>query len=236
MYPAIVLLATIAISVFLLVYIFPKIMPIFLSLKNELPVSTRLLIALSDWLARYGLVLIGTIVAFVFLFPVVHQVPAVRRTIDSVVLRLPIFGRLCQYYHVATVSRTLGLLLQNNVRIDEALQIVAQSTENMVYKSALHSAEVQVVTGKTLASSYRAYPYLWPALVIQMVQAGESTGNLASTCEYLSELYEGDIREWTKTMTVLLEPLLMLFMGVCVGFIAISIITPIYGITAQLHQ
>jgi type II secretory pathway component PulF len=130
----------------------------------------------------------------------------------------------------------LGLLLQNEVRINEALSIVADSTENTLYSGALRAARTRVTVGKTLASCYQEYPQLWPMLVVQMIQTGEATGTLASTCGYLSEMYESDIRDWTKTMTVLLEPLLMIGMGLSVGFIAISIITPIYGITAQLHS
>ncbi len=235
-YPAIVFIATIGITIFLLVYIFPKIVPIFLSLKTDLPFSTRVLMEVSDWLLRYGWLLLASSVLLLGLLPVMLQVPVVRRGVDFGLLQLPIFGRLCQYYNLATILRTLGLLLQNGVRINEALGIVAQSTENVVYKKALHTTCTRVIIGKTLASSYQEYPQLWPVLVVQMVQAGEATGTLASTCGYLSEMYESDSRDAMRIMTVLLEPLLMLFMGLCVGFIAVSIITPIYGITAQLHS
>ena len=151
-------------------------------------------------------------------------------------LRLPIIGTLCRYYNLAQITRTLGLLLQSDVPLMQALDITIRSTSNLVYKQALTNIQVSSATGKSLATELQETPFLFPALVVQMVRAGEKTGNTPVTLAYVSELYESDIRDLTKNLTTVIEPVLMLLMGLIVGFIAISIITPIYGITQNLHQ
>lgn len=235
-YPVIVVMATAAITVFLVVYIFPKIVPIFLSVKTTLPWSTRFLITLSDFLGTYGLYVLGGFIFCVLITPFLWSIPRVAFQGIRLMLRLPIVGRLCRYYNLAQITRTLGLLLQSDVPLMQALDITIQSTSNLVYKQALTNVKVTSSTGKSLAAELQETPFLFPALIVQMVRAGEKTGNMPVTLTYVSELYESDIRDQTKNLTTIIEPVLMLLMGLIVGFIAISIITPIYGITQNLHQ
>lgn len=235
-YPLIVVMATIAITVFLIVYIFPKIIPIFLSVKTTLPWSTTFLISVSNFLSNRGGYVLLFILVVVIVTPFLLRIPRISYYVTSIVLRLPIFGNLCRYYNLAQFSRTLGLLLENDVPITSALDITATCTNNVVYKLALYNAQKAIGIGKQLSLELQRNPCLFPPLLVQMVRAGESTGNMPTTLTYVSELYESDIRDITKNLTVVLEPLLMLFMGLIVGFIAISIITPIYGITQNIHQ
>ncbi|MBY0537884.1 type II secretion system F family protein [Patescibacteria group bacterium] len=235
-YPLIVIIATIAITVFLIVYIFPKIVPIFLSVKTSLPWSTKFLIVVSDFLIKYGwYVLIASVVS-VFIITLLLRIPFFLYHITNIILRIPIVGGMCRFYNLAQSTRTLGLLLQNDIPITTALDITAVSTNNVVYKLALESTCIAVVTGKKLSSELQKNIFLFPPLLIQMIQAGENTGNMPTTLAYVSEVYESDIRDRTKNLTIIVEPLLMLLMGLVVGFIAISIITPIYGITQNIHQ
>lgn len=234
-YPAIIIIATLAITIFLIVYIFPKILPIFLSLQITLPLSTRILMSLSQFLNQFGLWLLFGLVVLIIVYLGLSRVEQFRFMRDRFMLRLPIFGRLIQYYNISNSCRTLGLLLKNEVRITEALTIVAESTQNRVYQSALNIAQNNITTGKTLAVQLQAKPHIFPIEVSNLIQAGELSGNLSNTLIYLANMYNEDIRDWTKNLTTMLEPVLMLIMGLAVGFIAISIITPIYGITQNLH-
>ncbi len=234
-YPAIIIIATLAITIFLIVYIFPKILPIFLSLQITLPLSTRILMSLSQFLNQFGLWLLFGLVMLIIIYLGLSKVEKFCFMRDQVMLRLPIFGRLIQYYNISNSCRTLGLLLKNDVRITEALIIVADSTQNRVYQSALNVAKNNITTGKTLAAQLQVKPHIFPSEVSNLIQAGEMSGNLSSTLIYLANMYNEDIRDWTKNLTTMLEPVLMLIMGLAVGFIAISIITPIYGITQNLH-
>jgi type II secretory pathway component PulF len=117
----------------------------------------------------------------------------------------------------------------------QAIQLVADSTNNLAYKKELLIAGERIMQGQKIASQFRENPVLFPMLMTQMVTVGESTGNLGGTLEFLSTMYEEEVDELTKNMTTLIEPVLMIAMGLIVGFIAISIITPIYSITSSLN-
>ena len=236
LYPLIIIVTTLLITGFLVLYIFPKILPIFLSLKAALPLSTQILILISDFLTSYWYVLCIGFVLVIILYPYIKKIPKVRYGIDTLLLRLPVCGRLCMYYNLTNIFRTLGLLLSHEVRIAEALEITSTSTSNLVYVQFLEDAIHAVLYGQQLSFELKNNSSLFPPMCTQMIQVGESTGNLGATLTYLSDTYEVDMRDWIKNLTTILEPLLMLLMGLCVGFIAISIITPIYGITQNLQR
>lgn len=235
-YPAIIIMATLAISVFLVVVIFPKILPIFASLQGILPWSTRTVLVISHVLGAYGLVIVVLGIVVILFVVWLQNFPGVARCSARIILHVPVIGRLTQSYQLATSCRTLGLLLHSDVRIIEALSIVTRSTEQKTYQVAWAQVTDRVETGQLLSVELGRYPALFPPLLLQMISVGESTGNLSHTLRYLGDLYEGDVNDITKNLTALLEPILMLVMGLVVGFIAISIITPIYGITEQLHR
>ena len=234
MYPAVIVIATTGISVVLTVYIFPKIIPIFQGFKRQLPITTRILIALSSFLGREGIWVLASLAAVAVGLFLLMRVPGARYVVDRVILRLPLFGRLTRYYNLANITRTASLLLSGDVRIVSAVEIVAESTTNRVYRERLRGIAVTVAQGQKLSAQLACYPSLFPPLATQMIAAGEETGDLAGSLMYVSDMYEEEINDLTKNLTTLLEPVLMIVMGVIVGFIAISIITPIYGITQDL--
>src|SRR5262249_43122338 len=128
-----------------------------------------------------------------------------------------------------------SILLRSDVRIIEAMELVANSTKNLAYREELMRAREEIAKGQKISAQFRLNKNLFPSLMTQMVSVGESTGNLGGTFAFLSDMYEEDIGELTKNLTTLLEPILMIIMGGVVGFIAISIITPIYSITSALQ-
>jgi type II secretory pathway component PulF len=235
LYPAIIVAATFLITIFLIVYIFPKIVPIFTSLDLTLPLSTRILMSVSQFLSDYGLWLLIVVCVVGVGYTLIRAWPKVAWVTDTCTFKLPLIGTLSQYYQTATLCRTVGLLLRNEVPMAISLQSVIASTRHMLYLEVLLSIQEEVMKGKTLSSQLERYPKLFPALCTQMIQSGEKTGNLSQTLIYVSEVYESEIKEYTKNLTTMLEPVLMLVMGLCVGFVAISIITPIYSITSNLH-
>jgi type II secretory pathway component PulF len=234
-YPALIMVATTGIVIMLTVFIFPKILPIFQSVKATLPWSTRSLIAISNFLGAHGITLALTLLALaVGSVTGMRLVPAFHLFVDRSILRIPLLGRLSQYYNVANISRTLSLLLKSDVRIVQAIELVADSTTNLSYRTELYAARERIIKGQKIATQFREKPNLFPPLMGQMIAVGESTGNLSGTLEYISAMYEEDINELTKNLTTLIEPILMIVMGLVVGFIAVSIITPIYSITSNL--
>jgi type II secretory pathway component PulF len=233
-YPAVIIFATIGISLVLTVYIFPKITPIFQSFHSELPLTTRILINFSGFLMQSGLwLLLGIVVSSVGIgFSM--RIRSLRLLRDKAILKLPLLGTLSQYYNIANMTRTLSLLLKSDVGVVTALSIVRDSTQNLAYREALQRIETEVVKGHKISHELLKNQHLFPTLVSQMVMVGEQTGNLSDSLMYISNMYDEEITDLTKNLTTMLEPILMVVMGLVVGFIAISIITPIYGITQQL--
>jgi type II secretory pathway component PulF len=233
-YPAIIVFATVGISLVLTVYIFPKITPIFQGFKKQLPLSTRILIGISNFLIHDGLLLACLVIiagiGCVFLL----RMSRPRHVADFVILTLPIIGRLSRSYNLANITRTMSLLLKGDVPIVQTLEIISNSIGNTVYRDDLVRITDEVRRGKKLSLQMQTCGDRFPSLCTQMISVGEETGDLANSLMYVSEMYEEDINELTKNLATLIEPVLMIVMGVIVGFIAISIITPIYGITQDL--
>ena len=235
-YPIIILVATIGISLVLTVYIFPKITPIFQGFKGELPLSTRILIGVSHFLSQYWIVLVFGIVTSIVVFLYALRVSRVRAVYEQIVLRVPLFTSLVRLYNLVLISRTLGLLLRSDVRLSQSLILVGEGIEHRRYRTALAVAEHGIQKGQTLSSQLQTDTLLFPALFVQMLRAGERSGDLSGSLLYVSDMYEDELNELIKNLTTLIEPVLMVLMGVTVGFIAISIITPIYSITQNLNH
>lgn len=234
-YPAVILVATFGITGLLTIFIFPKILPVFSSLNVKLPVTTQLLIKISNLLTNYGgrLVagLVGLVTGFVFLL----KIQSVRFIYHSVLLHLPIVGRLIKAVNLTTFCRTLGLTLKSGVPVVEAINITADSLSNLVYQKEMRTIGIELTGGEAIATHLIKRPSLFPPMVAQMIMVGETTGNLSETFLYLSEFYEGEVNDFTKNLSNILEPILMIVMGVIVGFVALSIITPIYEVTQTLQ-
>lgn len=235
-YPAIITFATIGITAFLMLYLFPKIMPIFTSLKMELPLTTKIVMAISVFLQAWGLVVVAAIIALIIGIGIAKaKSTRFRYAFDKMVLSMPVLGPLMRSYNLANASRTLGLLLKGGVTITEALPLTADTTSNLIYKEQYRKAAETVLRGERSSTHFRLVPALFPPVMTQLVAVGERSGNLSNTLVYLSELYEAEVDDFTKNLSSLIEPALMVIMGILVGFVAISIITPIYGITQNLH-
>lgn len=235
-YPTIIMLATIGITSFLVFFLFPKIMPVFISLHVKLPLTTRILIGVTTFLQHWGLYLLGVLfLALVAFIAALRRSTAFRLLFDNLLLRTPIIGFVMMRYNLANLTRTLGLLLKSGIRVSEALDLTADTTKNLVYKGELRRISQSVNRGEQISVYLKKRTLAFPNILAQMVAVGERTGNLSNTLSYLADLYETEVEDFTKNLSSLIEPILMITMGVIVGFVAISIITPIYGITQSIH-
>lgn len=234
-YPTCIFIGTIVVTILLLVYIFPKILPIFASLAVQLPFSTRLVLALSDFLVAFGVwCLLGVGVAIGVLCIARNTYAGVRWYVDATILRMPLMRHMVCSYNRANVCRTLGLLLKSGMRLGDALAVTAQGTRHVLYKHSLLELCNVVQQGGLLSSGFAQYPKLFSHITTQLVAVGEKTGTLAASLAYASDLHEGEVEEQTKQLAASIEPVLMVLMGLTVGFVAIAIITPLYEITAHL--
>lgn len=234
-YPIFIIIATLGIAGVLTIYVFPKILPIFKSFKFQLPWTTRLLIFISDnFLNHGGLIFSGIVVLIIGLW-LLLRIKAIRYRFDLIILKVPLLGNIIQGYNMANFSRTLGLLLKSEVAIVEATNITADTTANAAYRKELRAIAENIRKGGKISKYMKVRTKLFPPILLQMVIVGETAGNLSDTLLYLAELYENEVDETSKNLSTVLEPLLMVFMGIIVGFVAVSIITPIYEITQNLH-
>lgn len=230
-YPLVILIATIVIATGMVVFVFPKILPLFDNIKGELPFTTRLLIKISDVVANYGIfLLIGSILAIIA-FRMVLKFPPIRFVYHQALFFVPILGRSIVNYNLANVTRTLALLLRSGIKIIEALSVTADTIPNLVYKRELRKAAEEVKTGNFISKYFATRPRRFPPIAVNMIEVGENTGNLNENLFYLAEYYENEVDDFVKNLSGLLEPILLLVMGGIVGFIALSFITPIYQLT-----
>jgi type IV pilus assembly protein PilC len=139
-------------------------------------------------------------------------------------------------YNLANGARTLGLLLKSGVPFSEALAVTAETTKNRLYRDAYSEMREVVVRGEKISVYLASKKKLFPDMMTHMIAVGERSGTLSETLVYLSEMYDAEVDDFTRNLSTLIEPALMIVMGVVVGFIAISIITPIYGITQNLQS
>lgn len=235
-YPTIIMVATIGISLVLTVYIFPKVTPLFQSFKEQLPLSTRVLMSISHVLRTDWMWILVSLACLVAVLTWVLRKSFVRELTDRCVLHIPVVGKIVQLYNLVLISRTMGLLLSSDARVVEALALSATTLSHSGYRTMLMATSNTVSSGQLLSSGLAGSTMLFPSLFVQMIRVGEQTGDVAGSMRYVSHMYEDELTENIKNLTTLVEPVLMVFMGLVVGFVAISIISPIYAITQNLNH
>lgn len=234
-YPVIVLVATACITLFLMLYLFPKITPVFKSLHIALPLSTKIVMFLSIFLQHYGFHLIIIAIVTAFITPIIFQKnPKIKFNFERLLLSLPLIGDTIKNYNLANITRNMSLLLKSGIPLSEALHIITKITRNPIYKTELEKIQKLTNRGQKISVHLATNPKLFPDILIQVIAVGEQSGNLSESLLYLSELYESEIDNFTKNLGNTIEPFLMILIGAIVGLIAISIITPIYSITQNL--
>ncbi len=226
-YPAVMLIIGATILFFLLSYVVPKITRIFTESKQVLPLPTRILMALSGMLSTWWplVVVLLAVVALAFRYYV--RTEAGRQRYDRWVLRVPVFGKLMQKIAVARFSRTLSTLLQSGIGLLPSLDIVKNIVDNRVLYDATEAARDAIREGQSIAPPLKKSG-IFPPLMIHMIAVGEKSGRLEEMLFKTAETYEGEVDSTIATLTTLLEPVMIVFMGGMVTFIVLSILLPIF--------
>ena len=236
-YPLFITVATLGVTALLTAYIFPKIMPIFTSLHAQLPLTTRALIAMSDFLRSWGVLSVFALIGLGIVYAALHHnVRSFRMWNDRALLRTPLVGSIAKTYNMVTFCRTVGILLKSGVLLNEALMITGDTMQNRAYQRECYRLAEKVHKGEPISRYLLLHRAYFPPMLSHMVAIGEKTGKLSEVMTYLSELYEAELEDFTKNLSTSIEPILMLVMGLIVGFVAISVITPIYEITQNLPR
>ncbi|MFZ0241719.1 MAG: type II secretion system inner membrane protein GspF [Desulfobacterales bacterium] len=233
-YPALMTVMGTLILVLLLVYIVPSITAIFADVNQALPAPTLFLIGISNLFKAYWWVLVMAIFAFLFFFRQFKRTEKGLALIDKMLLTLPVVGPLTQKLAVARFSRTLGSLLANGVSMLQAMDIAKNIAGNVVISDAVDIAAREVGQGQGLAKSLSA-TRVFPDLTVQMIQVGEQSATLESMLNKMADVFESEAESSIMSMTSLLAPVLILIMGIIVGFIVLSICLPIFEMSTLVR-
>ncbi len=233
-YPAVILVVMTGAIIFLMVKVVPAISGLFDELGATLPLTTRIMIAASRIMVHDGIFLaIGAIAVIAGIYFALTRVAPIQKSFHAAILKAPIIGKISLRFNLARFSRTLGSLLGSGVSVLEALEIVSHSTKNVIFSNEIEQVKERVKNGAPLAEPLKQSK-IFPVMVSQMIGVGEETGNLDKMLIKVAEFYERQIESFTKNLSSIIEPIIMLIVGVAVGFIIVSIITPIYQATQNI--
>jgi type IV pilus assembly protein PilC len=230
MYPAVVTVVAVGITIFLLVKVVPVFSQIFTSFGGELPAPTRFLISVSNALRHYFIGFIVLAVGIVVGWLYYIKTPSGLRFWDAKRLKLPIFGAIAHKICLARFTRTMSSLIRSGVPILEVLSIVQNTVGNVIMEAAIKSASVDIERGEGISAAISKHP-IFPTMIIRMMSAGEQTGKIDSMLERISDFLDEEIENTLSGLTSLIEPLLIVFLGVVVGGIVICMFLPIFKLS-----
>ena len=227
-YPAVVTTVAVLVIAIIMIFVVPTFAKMFAQLGGVLPLPTRIVINMSNFIAGIGgLLVLGAIVAVVVFIVQFRKTEKGKHIIDKILLKLPIFGVLLQKVAVAKFTRTLGTLVSSGVPILDGLEITAKTSGNKVIEYAIMDVRKAVVAGKTLAEPITKAK-VFPPMVTHMIAVGESTGALDSMLSKIADFYDDEVDAAVSNLTAMMEPMLMVFLGGAVGFIVVAMYLPIF--------
>ena len=234
-YPAIILCVMIVIGVLMLMFVVPSLTATFSDLHADLPLSTKIVLGLSSLIRdHYILMLIG-LVAIIFGFFSMIKTPKGKKIVDKILVRIPIIGEIVKQTNAARTSRTMASLLSSGVDVVKCAQITRDVLQNSLYKDVMEKVSIAIQKGEPISKVLENYENLYPAFVVEMASVGEETGKLADMFKQTAEYYEEEVEQKTKDMSQIVEPFLMVIIGLAVGFFAVSMITPMYTVMNNIN-
>ena len=234
MYPIIVLNFAGVMVLALFMFVLPRFKEIFLSMNVEMPVVTLALFATGDWLQSYWWVVLIMGVAGFIGFKQYDKTARGHYNIDKLKLRVPIFGDLSLKMSIARFCRTFGTLIASGVPMMRSLEIIGETSGNAVLAESIVNARTSIREGAKISHPLAASG-LFPSMVTHMIDVGEETGRLSEMLCKVADFYDDEVDSLVKGLTSLIEPMLIVFMGVLVGFIAISVMSPIFKLVSSIH-
>ena len=234
MYPSVLVTLVLGLVTFLVTYVVPNFAELYRTLNAQLPVPTQILIAIGTTARAYVLVAFAAVIVGIFAFRIWMRTESGREIVDRFLLRLPIAGDVWLKYQVAQFSRVLGTLLVGGIPLLQALDTASDSLGTAVLRKVLTQAVKLVREGQSLSQSLRVTK-VFPGLSLDMIEVGESTGALPAMLASVAEFYEDDVSTRVAASLSLIEPIIMISMGVFVAFVLISLYLPIFSLADSIH-
>jgi type IV pilus assembly protein PilC len=233
-YPLVVLFRAIATVIVLSAFVLPRFKVFFEGFHATLPLPTRMLIGMTNFISNYWLYIIGVLFLLVALPMALVRTTRGRRAKDKLVLRLPVLGQVILFAIVERFCRLLATMMQAGVPLPEAMGVLGDATKNVIFKDGVDEVHGAMMRGEGLARPM-ADTKLFPGAVIQMIKVGENTGTLSEQLEVSSDYYGQELEYKIQRLTSLFEPAVIIFMGLAVGFVAVALVSAMYGIYKQVQ-
>ncbi len=234
-YPVIILIAIVGIGIVMMIEVVPTLAQTFAESNAVLPLSTRIVIGISGILVQYTLPVIGGGVGLIALIIAASRTKIGKRVTDFLLLHMPLLRGLVCEINAARTARTLSSLLSSGVDVLASLEIAADVVQNSYFREVIKQAAADVRAGQPLSTVFAKREDLYPAFVGEMMSVGEETGQTVEMLKRLAVYYEEQVDRKTKDMSTIIEPFLMIFIGIAVGFFAVSMITPIYQMSQNIN-
>lgn len=228
-YPAVILVVMVGVGFIIVFFVMPSLKNIFTESGQELPFLTRMLLGTSDFLTRYFWIVLPILFGLGYCLRWWFRQPSGQRLYDNLKVRVPIFGSLTKKLYMARFSRTLAMLTKASLPILQSIQIVRKTINNVHYSAAFTRIERAVESGKSVSASIAKEP-LFPPVVAQLTSLGEESGNMETVLLEIANFYDKEVDSISKNLSTLLEPLLLVVMGIGVGFVVAAVLGPIYGL------
>jgi type IV pilus assembly protein PilC len=218
----------------MLIFVIPKITSLYTESAVALPLPTQILIGVSNFASTNALFVIPGLIGLIALIVRLARTVKGKRTVDWLCLKLPIVNKIVQKINLARFTRTLSSLLKTDIPIVQTFQIISKTLGNVYYRDVMTQVSEKVKQGVTITSVIETYPRLFPPVVTQIINVGEQSGTLDTIAEEIAVFYEEDVEQTMASLSTIIEPVLMLILGVGVGLIAIAIIMPMYNLTQAI--
>lgn len=231
-YPIIILVGMAVVVMIMMTVVVPKLTDLYKDFGVSLPASTQLLMTTSGFFVRFWWLMIALGIGGTALFRKWRKTPVGEVAVDTIILKIPLFGELQRKVILVEFTRTLAMLISAGIHILDGLHVLKDSLGNVLFRNAVGEVAKKVEKGFPLGETFAQYP-VFPPIVSQMMKVGEETGKLDDTLLKLSNYFKTESEHLVKGLTTAIEPIIMVVLGVGVGFIVISVITPIYNLTSQ---
>ena len=229
-YPTIILFVLIGVGAAMMIFIVPSLTETFSSMDVELPVTTQIVMRISDFLVAHTLMAFLLFFAFIGVFIAAMRTEKGKRVFETIFLRIPVLGTMMKEANSARTGRTMTSLLSSGVNMLTTIDITRNVIQNTHYKDVLALARIEVEKGQPLAKVFVEADHLYPPLVGELIAVGEETGALPDMLKEIAMFYENEVEQKTKNMSTIIEPILMLVVGIAVGYFALAMISPIYSV------
>ena len=234
-YPSVICGAMVIIGLLMSIFVLPNLVSVFKDFGGQLPLATRIVIHISDFMSAHAIVAIGGFIACIVAFVMFLRTPIGQRGLDWFLLHFMVVSTIVKKINLARFSRILSSLLKSSIPIVEALEVAGNSLDNVYFRELILQSAIDVKVGKPLSESLEKDHSLFPVLIVQMLQVGEESGTVENILEQLAVHFEEEVDTTLRNMSSIIEPLLLLVIGAVVGVLALALIEPIYSIGQNIN-